>query len=46
LSAAKDWDLLHVDIGCAYKEAIPNLDKPLYMKVAKDLRAYFPKWLF
>mmetsp|Transcript_14668 Transcript_14668/g.32957 ORF Transcript_14668/g.32957 Transcript_14668/m.32957 type:complete len:535 (+) Transcript_14668:2616-4220(+) len=40
VSAAKDWGLLHIGIGCAYKEAIPDLEKPLYMKVAKDLRAY------
>jgi hypothetical protein len=35
-----DWDLLHVDIGCAYKEAIPDPNRPMFMRMAKDLVRY------
>jgi hypothetical protein len=38
VTACKDWELLHVDIGTAYKEAIPNA-RPMFMKMAKDVQA-------
>jgi hypothetical protein len=36
----RDWDILNVDIGCEYKEAIPNLSRPMFMRMARDVRDY------
>jgi hypothetical protein len=40
VTGSRDWDLWHVDIGCAYKEAIPSERRPMFMKMAKDVMVY------
>jgi hypothetical protein len=40
VAAHQDWELIHVDIGCAYKEAIPDPTRPMHMRMAKDAMDY------
>jgi hypothetical protein len=37
VAAHNDWEIWHIDIACAYKEAIPHPTRRLFMRMSKDV---------
>jgi hypothetical protein len=37
VAAVKDWNMLHIDIGTAYKEALPDDRRPLHMRLSSQM---------